>query len=263
MARPIIAFLTDFGTRDHYVGAMKGAALSVCPEATLVDITHDIPPQDVTTGALELWSACPYFPSHTVFVAVVDPGVGTPRRGIAAEAGGLRFVGPDNGLLSVALRGMGSASVVELSNPHYARRDVSRTFEGRDRFAPAAAWLAAGAALSELGSGTSTIVELSVPGAVANGRQLRGEVLVVDRFGNLITSIDRTSFDRFTAGAPVTVSAGPHTLGAVVGTYGEAPGGAACALFGSSGRLEVAVNGASAAERLALARGAPVVVTRR
>ena len=263
MSRPIIAFLTDFGTRDHYVGAMKGAALSVCPDATLVDITHHIPPQDVLTGALELWSACPYFPPQTVFVAVVDPGVGTKRRGIAAEAGGLRFVGPDNGVLSVALRGMGSAFAVELSNPQYARRDVSKTFEGRDRFAPAAGWLAAGTPLAELGPAAEKTIELTVPGAAAHGAHLRGEVLIVDRFGNLVTSIDRASFDRFTAGAGASVTAGPHALGPVLATYDQAPRGAACALFGSSGRLEVAVNGGSAAERLALARGAPVVVTRR
>jgi S-adenosylmethionine hydrolase len=262
MATPIIAFLTDFGTRDHYVGAMKGAALSVCPEATLVDITHDIPPQDVFTGALELSAACPYFPSGTVFIAVVDPGVGSRRRGIAAEAGGFRFVGPDNGLLSVVCRDLGTASIVELTNPRYARPHVSSTFEGRDRFAPAAAWLARGVALADLGPAVHDRVELKVPGSAVSGNQLWGEVLLTDRFGNLVTSIDRTTFDGFAGEIPVQIAVGPHRLSGVVRTYGDAPHAATCALFGSSGRLEIAVNGGSAAERLALSRGAPVVVTR-
>jgi S-adenosylmethionine hydrolase len=262
MARPTIAFLTDFGTRDHYVGAMKGAALSVCPDATVVDITHDIPPQDVFTGALELAAACPYFPTGTIFVAVVDPGVGSTRRAIAAEAGGFRFVAPDNGLLSVALRDLKATDVVELANPRYARPHVSRTFEGRDRFAPAAGWLATGVALSDLGPRVHDPVQLRVPGAAVSPHGLWGEVLLVDRFGNLVTSIDRDSFDRFAGGAPVQIAAGPHRLAGVVETYADAPHGATCALFGSSGRLEIAVNGGSAAERLGLSRGAPVVVTR-
>ncbi len=260
--RPTIAFLTDFGTRDHYVGAMKGAALTVCPEATLVDITHDIPPQDVFTGALELSAACPFFPPGTVFVAVVDPGVGSRRRGIAGEAGGLRFVGPDNGLLSVVLRDLGGISVVELTNPRYARPHVSSTFEGRDRFAPAAAWLARGVSLSDLGPPVHDRIELKVPGAAVSGHQLWGEVLLADRFGNLVTSIDRATFGQFAGEAPVQIAVGPHRLGGVVDTYADAPHATTCALFGSSGRLEIAVNGGSAAERLALSRGAPVVVTR-
>jgi S-adenosylmethionine hydrolase len=262
MARPIIAFLTDFGTRDHYVGAMKGAALSVCSDATLVDITHDIPPHDVLTGALELSAACPYFPAGTVFVAVVDPGVGSRRRGIAAEAGGFRFVAPDNGVLSVALRDLGAAVVVELTNPRYAREHVSRTFEGRDRFAPAAAWLATGVALSDLGPPVHDRIELKVPGAAVSGDRLWGEVLLVDRFGNLVTSIDRASLDRFAADRAVQIAVGPHRVGGVLGTYADAPHATACALFGSSGRLEIAVNRGSAAEHLALSRGAPVVVSR-
>ena len=262
MSRPTIAFLTDFGTRDHYVGAMKGAALTVCPDATLVDITHEIPRQDVFTGALELAAACQYFPSGTIFVAVVDPGVGSTRRGIAAKAGGFRFVGPDNGLLSVALRELAPAEVVELTNSRYARPNVSRTFEGRDRFAPAAGWLATGVALSDLGPAIHDKVDLKVPGAAVSGDRLWGEVLLADRFGNLVTSIDRATLDQFAADRDVHIAVGPHRLGTVVGTYAEVPHGTPCPLFGSSGRLEIAVNGGSAAERLALSRGAPVVVTR-
>ena len=142
MARPTIAFLSDFGTRDHYAGTMKGVALGICPDATLVDITHEIPAHDVLGGALELAAAYKYFPAGTVFVAVVDPGVGSSRRGIAAEAGDSRFVAPDNGLLTLVFRETPPKRVVELTERRYARPSVSRTFEGRDRFAPAAAWLA-------------------------------------------------------------------------------------------------------------------------
>ena len=151
MARPVIALLTDFGTSDHYAGAMKGVALSLCPDATLVDITHDIPPHDVLAGALELAASYKYFPAGTIFLVVVDPGVGSARHGIAAEAGGYRFVAPDNGVLTLVLQGRQPKRVVELTERRYARPTVSRTFEGRDRFAPAAAWLAKGIELAALG----------------------------------------------------------------------------------------------------------------
>src|SRR3954465_1283808 len=129
MARPVIAFLTDFGTRDHYAGTMKGVALGICPDATLVDITHDVDAHDILAGALELAAAYRYFPAHTIFVAVVDPGVGSTRRGIAVEAGGYRFVAPDNGLLTAVLDEQPPRLSVELTERQYARPDVSRTFE--------------------------------------------------------------------------------------------------------------------------------------
>src|SRR5262249_25133317 len=142
MGRPVIALLTDFGSRDHYAGTMKGVVLGICPDVTIVDITHDLAPHDVLAGALELAASYRYFPSGTIFLVVVDPGVGSTRRGIAAEAGEYRFVAPDNGVLTVALDETPPKRVVELTERRYARATVSRTFEGRDRFAPAAAWLA-------------------------------------------------------------------------------------------------------------------------
>jgi S-adenosyl-L-methionine hydrolase (adenosine-forming) len=261
-SRPIVAFLTDFGTRDHYVGAMKGAALAVCPDATLVDITHDIPPQDVRSGALELAAAFSFFPPETIFVAVVDPGVGSTRRGIAAQAGSFRFVAPDNGLITLALRITAPDLVVELVNPGYARSHVSKTFEGRDRFAPTAAWLATGVAVADLGPPVHDIVQLQLPEPVMSDVGLRGEVLHVDHFGNLVTNIDRAAFERFAGDRRVRIDVGSQHLAGIVSTYAEASPGGVCALFGSSGRLEIAVNGGSAAGRLGLARGAPVVVTR-
>jgi S-adenosylmethionine hydrolase len=261
MATAILAFLTDFGTRDHYVGAMKGAALTICPDATLVDITHDIAPQDVLGGALSLAAAFPYFPAGTIFVAVVDPGVGSSRRAIAASAGDHLFVAPDNGLLTLVFRDAAPSRVVELTNPRYARSHVSRTFEGRDRFAPAAAWLARGTPLDALGPPLSDWQALDVPAPIATVNALRGEVLAVDRFGNLITNIDRSAFVAFSGSASVSVGVG-DARASLVATYADANPGALCALVGSTSHLEIAVNGGSAAARLKVSRGAPVVVTR-
>jgi S-adenosylmethionine hydrolase len=138
MSRPVIALLTDFGNCDHYAGTMKGVALGICPEAALVDISHEVAAGDVLAAALELAAAYRYFPAGAIFLVVVDPGVGSSRRGLAAEAGGYMFVAPDNGVLSVVFDETPPTRVVELSEARYARPTVSRTFEGRDRFAPAA-----------------------------------------------------------------------------------------------------------------------------
>src|SRR5262245_46996373 len=144
MAKPVIALLSDFGTRDHYAGTMKGVAIGICPDVTFVDISHEVPPHDVMAGTLELAAAYRYFPAGTIFRVVADPGVGSTRRGIAADAGDYKFVAPDNGVLTAVLEEQPPKRIVELSERRYARPTVSRTFEGRDRFAPAAAWLAKG-----------------------------------------------------------------------------------------------------------------------
>src|SRR5712692_4713154 len=196
MARPVIALLTDFGMRDHYVGTMKGVMLGICPEATFVDISHDVPPHDVMAGALELAAAYRFFPAGTVFLVVVDPGVGSSRRGLAAEAGDYKFVAPDNGVLTPMIDDHHPRRVVELSERRYARATVSRTFEGRDRFAPAAAWLAKGIELAALGRAAGAIHLVEIPRATLDGGRIGGEVLRVDHFGNLITNIDRKLFDK-------------------------------------------------------------------
>jgi S-adenosylmethionine hydrolase len=241
---------------------MKGAALTVCPGVTLVDLTHDIAPQDVLGGALELAAAWRYFPAGTVFVAIVDPGVGSGRRGIAAEAGGCFFVAPDNGILTLVFREAPPSRVVEVTDARYARPVISRTFEGRDRFAPAAAWLARGVELQALGPEVRDYRLLDIPTPHVTEHAVAGLVLRVDRFGNLVTNIEDATVDRFAGGRAVRVSAGSQAVGTPIGTYAEARDGAVCALFGSSGHLEIAVNGGNAAERLGLSRGAPVVVTR-
>jgi len=258
--RPILALLTDFGTRDHYVGAMRGVVLGICPDATLADITHDIEPQDVLGGALELAAAFAYFPQGTVFLCVVDPGVGSARRPLAAEAGGYRFVGPDNGLLTLAFDEVTPSRVVELTESRYALPTISRTFEGRNRFAPAAAWLATGIDLSALGPSVRDWTRLDVPEPSLDGACLSGVVLRVDRFGNLITNITRQRFDDVAVREPIQISVGGQPVPNRVNAYAEALSGSLCALFGSSGQLEIAVAGGNAAARLGLTRGAPVVV---
>ena len=265
MAKPIIAFLTDFGTRDHYAGTMKGVALGICPDATLVDITHEIAPHDILGGALELAAAVRYFPAGTIFLAVVDPGVGSPRRGLAVDTGDYRFVAPDNGVLTLALRDLPPKRMVELSDRRYARPTVSRTFEGRDRFAPAAGWLAKGTDLAALGRPVKEFHRLTVPepawGNTAMGNTaLTGAVLRVDRFGNLISNIDRKTFDTRASGTMAAITIGGHEVARLVTTYAEAAALELCALFGSTDHLEVAENGGSAAARLGLGLGAEVRV---
>jgi S-adenosylmethionine hydrolase len=258
MARPVIALLTDFGLRDHYAGTMKGVMLGICPDVTLVDISHEVPPHDVLAGALELAAAYRYFPTGTIFLVVVDPGVGSARRGFAADAGDYRFVAPDNGVLTPVLDEHPPRRVVELSERRYARPTVSRTFEGRDRFAPAAAWLAKGIELAALGRPVQTAVHrLEVPQPTIDVSTIVGQVLRVDRFGKRFTNIDRRTVDRL-AGQALEVRIGQHQVSKVVSTYADAQPGEICALFGSTDHLEIAANGASAADLLDLGRGAPV-----
>jgi S-adenosyl-L-methionine hydrolase (adenosine-forming) len=260
--RPVIALLTDFGTGDHYAGTMKGVILGICPDATLVDITHDIPPHDVTAGALELAASYKYFPAGTIFVAVVDPGVGSARRGLAADTGDYRFVAPDNGVLTLVLRESPAKKIVELTERRYARPTVSRTFEGRDRFAPAAAWLAKGTLLPALGRPVSDFQKVDVPVPDAGADAVTGVVVRVDRFGNLVTNIDRKSVERLGQGGGISIDAAGQRVERLVATYAELPADGVGALFGSTDHLELAAPSASAANRLGLARGATVKVTR-
>jgi len=263
----VIALLTDFGMRDHYVGAMKGVMLGICPDVTLVDISHDVPPHDVLAGALELAASCPYFPTGTIFLVVIDPGVGSARRGIAADTGDYRFVAPDNGVLTLVEDDHPSARTVELRERRYARPTISRTFEGRDRFAPAAAWLANGVDLGMLGPAAGSLHRLAVPKPAIESESgtVLGEVLRVDRFGNLITNIARRILDATgrDGGRGLEIHVGGHQVHGVVSTYADAEPGEICALFGSTDHLEIAANGASAAGLLDLGRGAPVRVIRR
>jgi len=263
MARPVIALLTDFGTHDHYAGTMKGVVLGLCPDATLVDISHDVAPHDVLGAALELAACYRYFPAGTIFLVVVDPGVGSLRHGLAVEAGDYRFVAPDNGVLTAVLAEVKPRVVVELTERQYARPTVSRTFEGRDRFAPAAGWLARGVRLAALGRPLADYQRIEIPSPQVAPEAIQGMVLRVDRFGNLITNIDRRSFDRLAQEGEFEIRTGETAIGRLVSTYADIPEGEVAALFGSSEHLELAANAVSAAGRLQVGRGALVTVRRR
>lgn len=258
--RPVIALLTDFGLENHYVGVMKGVIAGLCPDALTIDVTHDVPPQDIRAAALELAAAWRFFPPGAVFAVVVDPGVGTARPAVAAVIGERLFVAPDNGVLDLVVEEQAASRAVTLADARFARSPVSRTFEGRDRFAPAAAWLARGVDLGELGPVAALGVRLEWPVAGIDGDAVVGEVVHVDRFGNLITNIDRRAWPALAAGRRVEV--GAHPPAPIVGTYGDAPAGTLVALFGSTERLEVAVVQGSAAHRLQAGRGAVVRVRR-
>src|SRR6478735_8661468 len=257
--RPIIAMLSDFGTRDHYAGVMKGVVLGICPDVALVDVSHDLPAHDVPAAARELAATYKFFPPATIFLAVIDPGVGTQRRGIAAEAGDWRFVAPDNGVLSGVFLETPPKKVVELTERRYARPTASRTFEGRDRFAPAAAWLAKGVQLAAFGRAITDyhMLEPARP-------QLDGGVLVrVDRFGNVVTNLDRRSCEKLANGtAALHLTVAGHSIARIVSTYSDIAAGELAALFGSTDHLEVAAHAASAAEQLGVSTGALVELRR-
>jgi S-adenosylmethionine hydrolase len=263
MAKPIVAFLSDFGTRDHYAGVMKGVVLTICPDAVLVDLSHDLPAHDIPFASLELAATYKYFPAGTIFVVVVDPGVGSVRRGIAAEVGEWKFVAPDNGVLTSVFLETPPKKVVELTERRYARPTVSRTFEGRDRFAPAGAWLAKGIQLPALGRAVTDFVQLNLAQPIVEPDAIRGEVVRLDRFGNVVTNIDRRLCERLTpAGEPVTITVGGRSVSRLVNTFSEISAGEVCALYGSTDHLEFAAQAASAAEALGVAVGAPVSVHR-
>jgi S-adenosylmethionine hydrolase len=255
----IVTLTTDFGVRDSYVGTMKGVILSRCPEAQIVDICHEVLPQQVRIGALRLAAAAPYFPPGTVHVAVVDPGVGSTRRAIAIEAGTQRFVGPDNGVLTLAARQIGPEwHAFEITNPARMLPWVSQTFHGRDVFAPAAAYLAAGGSIDDLGPALVEVVELQLPRPAGAGSTLNGLVLDVDRFGNLITNVRAEDL------APATdyeVRVGAATIVGLSRWYD--PERELVAIIDSDGWLEIAAPGMNAAEQLGVGLDAQVEVRPR
>jgi S-adenosylmethionine hydrolase len=252
----LVTLTTDFGTQDGYVGAMKGVILSLSPYARIVDLTHAIPPQDVSAAAFALAQAAPYFPEGTVHVVVVDPGVGGDRHGVVVDDGRQRFVGPDNGVFELAVPLPRAA--YEITAPGFRRGTVAATFHGRDVFAPAAGRLSAGAqpegagALVEL-VGTLAAKKLHI---TKDGSHITGHVVHVDHFGNLITDIPAA---RLPERARVRV--GKLVLTRIVRTYADVPPGKPLAYVGSAATLELAVREGSAAKKLGMKMGSPVVVS--
>ena len=239
----IITLTTDFGAGDHYVGVMKGVIAGINPSAVVIDITHGIEAYNIAEAAFKLHASYSYFPEGTIHVAVIDPGVGSARRAIAAEAAGYRFVGPDNGVFSMIFDKSGADQVVEIRNPEFMLSTVSATFHGRDIFAPAAAHLSKGIALEELGDVLTSYESLDIQEAHDGGDVMTGKAIYADRFGNLITNIP---------GAVVAdsciIRAGDVTINSLSVSYTDGKEGELIALVGSSGFLEISVNKGSAFE---------------
>ncbi len=194
----IIALLTDFGTEDNFIGVMKGVILKINPEVTIVDITHQIGAHKVKKAAFLLYSSFSYFPKGTIFLVVVDPGVGSKRKALAVKTRNYYFIGPDNGVLFPSLEADGGGEVVEIMNKKYLLNPISSTFHGRDVFAPIAAYLSKGIKLEKLGRRIVDIKELDLPQAKIRKNTLIGEIIYIDSFGNLVTNIDRVTLEKFT-----------------------------------------------------------------
>ena len=234
---------------------MKGVLLSQCPGVQVIDLTHDIAPHDVTEAALFLAAALPHFPQEAVHVVVVDPGVGTERRGLAVRAGGQQIVCPDNGVLTLLVRNHPIEEAYAITNREWMAQDVSPTFHGRDVFAPVAARLAQGNPMHDVGEPISDIVHLDLPAPKRIDGGVAGQVIHIDRFGNAVTNIPDGLLDGFTG-----LSVGDHTIDQLMDTYGDAPPGFPIALVGSTGHLEIALNQGNARKELGLEVGTPVTI---
>ena len=259
---PIITLTTDFGDLDSYVGVMKGVILSIAPAAQVVDIVHSVPPQDIQAAAYHISVATPHFPAGSIHVIVVDPGVGTERRALIVETERATFIAPDNGVLTWILESEPPLRMIQLDNPAYQLDEVSKTFHGRDIFAPAAAHIARGVELADLGAPASDPVRIPVY-LLTRGLDgsVNGQVQHIDRFGNAITNIARDAIGPDSPHTPPPgVTAGGRDLGPVRRTYADAAPGQPLALLGSAGFLEIAVRDGDAAALLNLSRGDHVTV---
>jgi len=261
VSRRVITLTTDFGHGSAYVAAMKGVILSINPEAALVDISHDIPPQDIRRAALVLADVCDRFPAETIHVAVVDPGVGSARRIIYMHLGTQHYIAPDNGLLSALVVRRTPTKIVELAEPSFWLEPVSPTFHGRDVMAPVAARLSLGLDPERLGVRRDEIVRLVWPEVKVSDRRIAGMVQSVDSFGNLITNITAEELAAIPAGIEVHVRCGEHETFGIFRTYSDQPPMTLIALVGSSGRLELAIVDDSAAAMLGESAGSEVTLS--
>lgn len=261
---PIITLLTDFGLSDPFVGLMKGAILETAPGARIVDLTHDVPPQDVLAGAMVLETVLGVFPRRTIHTAVVDPGVGSSRRGIAIETDNYLWVGPDNGIFTAVLCRDRLCQAIELSDSAYHRSTVSATFHGRDVFAPVAAHLANGTPIDRLGKPIDDLVTLDLCQPVHSPQGLELAVVWIDRFGNLITNLTTPDFEQWHKPAPdqePVIEVAGRIITGVRQTFSDADRDELVAYFGSTGRLEIALRDGNAAAHLGVKRGAVVGVS--
>ncbi|MHB1118625.1 MAG: SAM hydrolase/SAM-dependent halogenase family protein [Bellilinea sp.] len=253
----IITLLTDFGLQDEFVGVMKGVIWGIAPQAHIADITHVIQPQNILHGALVLGRALPYFPPGSIHLAVVDPGVGTHRRGIALQVGEHTFVGPDNGLFTIPLNSGEPVQAVSLDNPAYQLHTLSRSFHGRDLFAPAAAHLARGVPLSEFGAPVTRLVKIEIPRPLRIANIWQAQVMLVDSFGNLITNLSGADL----AGQMVVqVTCQGENIPGLSETFGGSQPGSLIAMLDSSDSLSLCLVNSSAAKHLAAGPGTTVEV---
>ncbi len=260
MPRSIITLTTDFGLSDHFVGTMKGVILARHPAATLVDITHEIRPYAISEGAFAIAEAYRYFPKKTVHVIVVDPGVGTARRPILAEAAGQYFIAPDNGVLSMVYA-REKHRVRAITSVRHFLKPVSQTFHGRDVFAPTAALLGRGTPPARFGKLIQDYCRQRFAEPVRTGKRFwHGAVLKVDHFGNLITNFHVDAFPQVRT-RPFQLSCGQAAIGALAGTFAEGAPGEPVLVVGSSGYLEIAMNQGAAAKALGCETGSPVDLT--
>jgi hypothetical protein len=248
--RPLITLLTDFGNRDAYVASLKGVILSLNPAAVLVDLSHRVPPQDIRAGAFLLAEAAACFPPGSIHLAVVDPGVGSRRRALAARCRGHYWVGPDNGLFDFSFGRAPEPTIVSLENPAYFRPQVSATFHGRDIFAPVAAHLSLGVDLDRFGPRITDPVPLSFPEPVFGPSVIQGEIISVDRFGNLVSNIGTGDLTSWSKDRQVRLKVGPLTIQGLARTYTDVAPGEFLALTGSHGFVEIACAQDNAARRL-------------
>lgn len=256
--RPIITLTTDFGYQDYYVSAMKAAILSINPDARLLDISHSIPAQDIMAGAWVLKNAAFMFPEGSIHLAVVDPGVGTARKPIVVEIDGHYFIGPDNGLFSL-VGSERSYSAYELSNTSYMASKVSRTFHGRDIFAPAAAHLSNGVKPDRFGPALAEMLRYRWATPIHDAEGIQGWVMHIDAYGNLITNIPAAMIENYDYKS-LKIYAGTTIMRDIKAAYGEVPAGEAVSVIGSAGMLEISVNQGCAQELLNVQKGAPVSV---
>lgn len=260
---PIVTLTTDFGQKDHYVAAMKGVILQIAPKSILVDVTHQIEPHGVLRAAFivrQIWQS---FPRDTIHVVVVDPGVGSERRIIAAQYAGQALICPDNGIASFLHRDVPLEALRVVTNSQlFANQETSHTFHGRDIMAPVAGHLSRGTKLSQVGPPADSLEILDLPKPQpAADRSISGEVIYVDGFGNLVTNLTRQDLSRtFTARPDAHVWLGEHDAGPLLQTYAQVEQGRELALIGSAGMLEIAVNFGNAAERFGAGVGTCVVV---
>ncbi len=260
MTRPIITLTTDFGADSPYVAEMKGVILSINPQATIVDVTHAIRPQDVRQGAIVLDDATRRFPPGTIHVAVVDPGVGSERKIVYAQIGEQHYIAPDNGVLSRLAARSTPTKMITLANPQHWLPDVSTTFHGRDIMAPVAARLSLGLAAEDLGPAQQELVQLDWPEARFLSNRIEGEVTAIDSFGNLITNITAEMLEGVPVDDRVSIVCDEHETHGIFTTYADQPKMTLISLVGSSGKLELAIVGDSAKIMLGVQEHTPVVV---